>query len=171
MLKLGVIPLSYSPEIQFYKCTVPKLHYQFSVPPQISPFDFGEDPINSGDLTSVQCAVHKGDLPIKIKWYHNGKPVNEDLGIVISKIGKKISTLSIEDVQAQHSGNYTCAVENSAGQAQFTAELYINGTTTLSFTIIFIVTSLIPPQNRFNFQSPPKFYLSNSAKDQLIPVT
>ncbi|XP_049823713.1 Down syndrome cell adhesion molecule-like protein Dscam2 isoform X9 [Aethina tumida] len=102
------------------------LEVQVMVPPQISPFDFGEDPINSGDVASVQCTVHKGDLPIKIKWYHNGKPVNEDLGIVISKIGKKISTLSIEDVQAQHSGNYTCVVENSAGQAQFTAELYIN---------------------------------------------
>lgn len=91
------------------------------------PFDFGEDPINSGELTSLTCSVNKGDLPIHIIWLHNNETVSENEGISIMQVNKKISTLSIDSVQAEHAGMYTCIAKNSAGYASHSAELKVNG--------------------------------------------
>lgn len=98
-----------------------------SVPPQILPFDFGENLINAGDLTSLTCSVHKGDLPMNISWTHNNKTIGYNEGISISKIGKKISTLSIDNVQEDHTGVYTCIALNLAGKSSYSAELNVNG--------------------------------------------
>lgn len=99
----------------------------FTVPPQILPFDFGEDTVNTGDFASLSCSVHKGDLPINITWLHNGKDVGYTDGILVSKQGKKLGTLTIDSVQEYHSGNYTCLVANKAGFADHSAELRVNG--------------------------------------------
>ncbi|VEN53575.1 unnamed protein product [Callosobruchus maculatus] len=97
-----------------------------NVPPQILPFDFGEDSVNAGELASLQCSVHKGDLPMKIYWLHNNYSVADMEDILISKAGKKISTLSIDSVSAKHSGEYTCVAENEAGSSQYSARLNVN---------------------------------------------
>lgn len=108
--------------IQFYS------NFIFSVSPQILPFDFGEKSVNSGDLTSLTCSVHKGDLPLKISWTHNNKSINYIGGISANSIGKKISTLSIDSVQEEHKGIYTCTSSNRAGTSSYSAELFVNGT-------------------------------------------
>lgn len=104
------------------------------VAPQILPFDFGEESVNSGDLASVTCSVHKGDLPLNITWLHNNQTIGYKTGIMVSKVGKKISTLSIDSVQAEHSGVYTCLAANRAGDAFYSAKLHVNGT----FSILFL---------------------------------
>lgn len=91
------------------------------------PFDFGEDPINSDELTSLTCSVNKGDLPLEIFWTHNNKTVSENEGITVMQMNKKISTLSIDSVNAEHAGTYTCVAKNSAGSASHSAELKVNG--------------------------------------------
>lgn len=96
-----------------------------TVAPQIHPFDFGDEPINSAELVTVSCSVIKGDLPVEIAWLHDNKSVSDDVNVV--KISKKVSTLTIESVQAHHSGTYTCLVRNSAGSAAHSAELQVNG--------------------------------------------
>lgn len=73
------------------------------------------------------CSIHKGDLPVNITWYLNDVPANTVNGIVVSYVGKKMSTLSIDSVQAEHAGRYTCLVQNSAGRASFSADLHVNG--------------------------------------------
>lgn len=96
--------------------------------PQIVPFDFGEESINSMDMVSAHCTVNKGDLPIDIYWVRNGhKLFSNDDGIIISKTNKRISVLSIESVGDRHSGNYTCVAENLAGAYQHSAQLFVNG--------------------------------------------
>lgn len=108
---------------------IPNSVYELLVAPQISPFEFGEDPINSGDLASLQCSVHKGDLPLNISWFHNSKLIQSgDNGIFISQVGKKVSSLTIEDVQHDHMGNYSCVAQNKAGLSSFTTQLFVNGT-------------------------------------------
>ncbi|XP_063932377.1 cell adhesion molecule Dscam1 isoform X8 [Zophobas morio] len=102
------------------------LEVQVMVAPQILHFDFGGEPVNSGDLASLTCSVFKGDLPVKITWYHNNKNVHHVDGVLVSTAGKKISTLSIDSVQAEHAGNYTCVAENKAGTFSYTAELLVN---------------------------------------------
>lgn len=100
------------------------------VPPQITPFDAGEEPINSGDMTSFFCTVHKGDLPIDIAWTLNDRSVNNIDAISVLRTNKRISQLSIDDVRAEHSGEYTCIAKNSAGIAKFSTNLNVNGNLT-----------------------------------------
>lgn len=48
-------------------------------------------------------------------------------GVQTTKFGAKSSILMIESVTSEHSGNYTCTARNSAGVANYTAELVVNG--------------------------------------------
>lgn len=84
--------------------------------------------MNAGDTASIQCTVTKGDLPLKIQWYQNRKPVHESQGIMTSYQGKRTSSLIIDSVQAEHIGKYTCSATNAAGSTNSTAHLNVNGT-------------------------------------------
>lgn len=96
--------------------------------PTIHGFSFdGES--NEADSVQVTCHVAKGDLPLKIRWTHNGLPLFSHLGVLTSKIGDRISLLTINSVKAVNSGNYTCIATNAAGHSSITAELFVNGTT------------------------------------------
>jgi hypothetical protein len=91
------------------------------------PFSFGEESINAGDVVSVQCTVAKGDSPITIAWYFNNSEIISSDEIVISKISKKVSALTIESARADHVGDYTCVAKNAAGASNFTTHLRVNG--------------------------------------------
>lgn len=102
--------------------------------PKIAPFDFGGEPANFEDSSSITCLVLIGDLPIDIEWLFNDYPINSYSGIVIVKGGKKASVLTIESVNGRHAGNYTCLAKNSAGAVSYSANLIVNG---LTFFIVF----------------------------------
>lgn len=99
------------------------------VAPMISAISFGEDPINEGDTTAVQCTVVKGDQPVRIQWTFQGRPLEpaSSSGVEVSKAGLKISTLSIDLVQARHSGEYRCSASNKAGNDTQSALLNVIG--------------------------------------------
>lgn len=97
------------------------------VPPKVVPFDFGDEPSNFGDSTSVQCLVTSGDLPIDFRWLFNGRPVSEMSGITTAKMGKRNSVLTIDSVTGKHAGNFTCQASNSATSIDSTAALVVNG--------------------------------------------
>nr|CAD7258839.1 unnamed protein product [Timema shepardi] len=98
-----------------------------NVAPQIVPFSFGEEPANAGDMAFVQCAVIKGDLPLTISWTLNGVELNQGYqGVLTSRASPRISTLSIEAVQARHSGDYTCVARNKPRSVNHTTHLYVN---------------------------------------------
>ncbi|CAB3223434.1 unnamed protein product [Arctia plantaginis] len=97
-----------------------------NVVPQVTPFDFGEDILNAGDTVSLTCTVGKGDLPLTIHWQLNNQTLNSGNGIFINRNGKRISVLSIENVQHEHIGNYTCIAENEAGRSSHSAILNVN---------------------------------------------
>lgn len=99
-----------------------------TVLPQILHFDFGEDAVNSGDMATANCAVTKGDFPINITWSFNGKPIDSSAGITTVQANKRISTITIESVGADHSGEYTCTASNRAGMSTYSATLNVNGT-------------------------------------------
>lgn len=71
--------------------------------------------------------MHKGDLPINISWLHNNISIGYKEGVMITKAGKKISTVSIDSVDESHTGTYTCLAENKAGMTRFSAVLNVNG--------------------------------------------
>lgn len=91
------------------------------------PFEFGDEKFNSGDTISVACSVVKGDMPLNITWLLNGKRVGQYDGVVVNMVNKKLSTLSIDSVSAEHTGVYMCRAENVAGTASYSAELRVNG--------------------------------------------
>lgn len=94
------------------------------------PFTFGELPLNKDDVAAVQCMTLKGDLPIKITWYLNDKPITTiENGIHVVMTSSRISQLTIESVTANHRGVYRCLAENKAGQAAHISELRVNGKT------------------------------------------
>ncbi|XP_048260971.1 Down syndrome cell adhesion molecule-like protein Dscam2 isoform X37 [Bombus terrestris] len=112
------------------------LEVQVMVGPQLAPFTFGDEAANAGDMATVQCAVIKGDLPVKIVWSLNGRSI--DVGrvsgdhsydipdIVVTRSSKRISTLSIDSVAARHAGDYSCTAINAAGSATHTSVLSVN---------------------------------------------
>nr|XP_015838882.1 PREDICTED: Down syndrome cell adhesion molecule isoform X10 [Tribolium castaneum] len=102
------------------------LEVQVMVPPQINPFEFGQDSVNSGDLLMTICFVTKGDLPIKISWTLNSKPISEIDGITVMNTNKRASQLTIESVEAHHRGEYKCIAENKAGVSEFSTFLNVN---------------------------------------------
>ena len=118
-------------------CVPPLTPHNFPVIPQILPFSFGEEAMNTGDSTSLTCTITKGDLPVEITWSHNNTNLTNDGNIVILKMSRKISTLSFDSVQAEHLGGYTCTARNSAGSSTHTAFLNVNGTHILS--LLFLV--------------------------------
>ena len=91
------------------------------------PFTFGEDSVNAGDFITSQCAVVKGDSPISISWHFNNTEITSSDGIFISQSGKRISSLTIESVRAEHSGAYTCVARNAAGAANHTNYVHVKG--------------------------------------------
>lgn len=95
--------------------------------PFIHPFAFEEE-ANSGDSIQVTCHVAKGDLPLSIRWTHNGHPMNPAFGAMSNKIGDRISLLIISSVRAENSGNYSCVAGNKAGTVAYASELFVNGT-------------------------------------------
>lgn len=111
---------------------------EIAVTPQLAPFTFGDEAANAGEMATVQCAAIKGDLPLRIVWSLNGRPV--DVGrvsnshdydtpdIVVTRSSKRISTLTIDSVAARHAGEYKCAASNAAGSVSHTSVLSVNGT-------------------------------------------
>ncbi|XP_033248030.1 Down syndrome cell adhesion molecule-like protein Dscam2 isoform X25 [Drosophila miranda] len=108
------------------------LEVQVMVPPQIVPFDFGEETINMNDMVSATCTVNKGDTPLELHWTTAPDPTTgvgrlmSNDGILITKTTQRISMLSIESVHARHRANYTCVARNAAGVIYHTAELRVN---------------------------------------------
>lgn len=99
----------------------------FVVPPKMASFSFGDKPLQEGDSVSVQCSVTSGDLPISIFWFYNSLPVENSEFITISRLGKRVSALTIDSVSHSFVGNYTCLGRNVAGEVMETAALVVNG--------------------------------------------
>lgn len=119
------------------------------VPPQITPFEFGEEILNEGETASVSCVMNKGDLPVAFKWLFNGEEIKprNNLGIVLTTISKKTSILNIEAVNSVHRGSYTCEIRNQAGQTNHTTLLSVNGSLcdlNCSFISLFYYCSTSP---------------------------
>ncbi|XP_044018826.1 Down syndrome cell adhesion molecule-like protein Dscam2 isoform X29 [Aphidius gifuensis] len=102
------------------------LEVQVMVVPQILPFTFGDEPVNSGDAVSVTCSISKGDLPFEIDWLLNDEPLSEDHNDITITTGKRLSILAIDSVAASHWGEYTCKASNRAGSTVHRAVLTVN---------------------------------------------
>jgi hypothetical protein len=99
--------------------------------------------VNAGEMTALQCTVIKGDSPISIIWLFNQTEISSNDGVLIRKMGSRISSLSIESVRADHSGAYTCLARNAAGVNNHTAYLHVNGNFIQLYNFYVIVRTLL----------------------------
>lgn len=98
------------------------------VPPQIVPFEFGTEPANVGEMTTVSCLVAKGDLPLDIFWSLNSIPlIQGQQGVSVMRLNARTSVITVESLDAQHRGLYRCMARNGAGQSEHYSALEVNG--------------------------------------------
>lgn len=99
-----------------------------TVTPKVVPFTFGEESFHSGQPATLQCTVSEGDQPLNIVWLKGDEQLVTGMyNISITKINRHLSVLNIEEVSADHIGNYTCSAKNSVGTSNHTAALFVNG--------------------------------------------
>ncbi|XP_036333522.1 Down syndrome cell adhesion molecule-like protein Dscam2 isoform X30 [Rhagoletis pomonella] len=101
------------------------LEVQVMVLPRIIPFAFEEGPAQTGQYLTLHCSVPTGDLPLVIEWTLNGELVSEALGVSTMTVGRRSSVLTIESVDHQHAGNFTCNASNRAGVQSYSTELNV----------------------------------------------
>lgn len=99
------------------------------MPPQISPFSSGTQPVHLGQYITYQCTITEGDLPLNIRWTFNNQPIitADEQDILIAKLGRRSSVLTIESVTDRNAGNYTCLGSNAAGKTSYTTQLKVIG--------------------------------------------
>lgn len=98
------------------------------VPPQITPFDFDEEPANVGEMSTVTCLVAKGDLPLDIFWSLNAVPiVSGEHSFTVLRVNARTSVLSVDSLDARHRGVVKCLASNVAGRADHQSLLLVNG--------------------------------------------
>ena len=122
------------------------LHLHVSIRPEIDGFVFPKS-LQEGQRWNALCSVTKGDPPISIKWYKDGRilgppsssspNVNNansnnnnraDLtGIHIFHVTPYSSTLNFDSLRPEHRGNYTCQASNHADSVSSTQELTVHG--------------------------------------------
>ena len=107
----------------------------FLAPPTIMPFLFPNKLLNEGMRSAVSCQILEGSLPITFHWDKDGQKLLQDNnvesifsleGIVVRNNDEYSSTLIIDRLKYEHSGNYTCLASNAAGSSQHSAELTVN---------------------------------------------
>ncbi|XP_035719690.1 Down syndrome cell adhesion molecule-like protein Dscam2 isoform X1 [Vespa mandarinia] len=99
------------------------------VPPIIEPFTFQEG-LSEGMRTRTVCGVAAGDPPLTISWLKDGQSpfsLMPNLASVanISQLDSYSSLLSITNLAAEHSGDYTCVAANPAAEVRYTAKLQV----------------------------------------------
>jgi len=120
------------------------LSLQVLIRPEIEPFSFPKS-LQEGQRFNVLCSVTKGDEPVTIKWYKDGRLLGrpsasvpstsssdqsraaELIGISTISVTQFTSTLIFETIRPEHRGNYTCEASNRAGSASVTQSMIVHG--------------------------------------------
>lgn len=89
--------------------------------------------LHAGKRVSVICAAESGDLPMEFQWLKNEKPLRQSSGesaysITVKQNDDYSSVMTIHNLSAIHSGQYSCVVSNTAATVQYKTSLQVNGT-------------------------------------------
>lgn len=107
----------------------------------IEPFGFPLQ-VQDGGRTQVTCSISSGDLPIKVSWTKDGRPIATNLNVEM-QTGEFHSLLIFKKLRGEHSGVYTCTARNLAKAASHSATLLVQGP--------FFLFSSSKIENSFNF--------------------
>ncbi|XP_058831697.1 cell adhesion molecule Dscam2 isoform X2 [Topomyia yanbarensis] len=96
------------------------------VPPKLNPFHSSILSLNVGDRASITCSVIKGDIPLTINWRKDGRPIDPTQRMSVTQVDQYNSILVIENLSADHTGNYSCVVRNTASETEGSQSLLVN---------------------------------------------
>uniref|UniRef100_A0A182U3K6 Ig-like domain-containing protein n=1 Tax=Anopheles melas TaxID=34690 RepID=A0A182U3K6_9DIPT len=96
------------------------------VPPKLNPFHSSILSLNVGDRASITCSVIKGDIPLTITWRKDGRPIDPTQRMSVTQVDQYNSILLIENLTADHTGNYSCVVRNTAAETEGHQSLLVN---------------------------------------------
>ncbi|GFT08377.1 protein sidekick-2 [Nephila pilipes] len=82
--------------------------------PEIQPFHFLSN-LSSGKRTVLFCVVVEGDPPFAFTWLKDGVKIQDNQHVSTNEQNDFTSTLTINKLDANSNGNYSCKVSNSAG--------------------------------------------------------
>lgn len=95
-----------------------------SVPPKLS--SSPDRTLNIGERASLTCSVIKGDLPMSMAWFKDGRTVDAR-SVTITQLDQFNTILLIERLSQEHNGNYSCVAKNAAAEVSHTTQLFVNG--------------------------------------------
>lgn len=99
---------------------------QVLVPPKIMPIQSMTNLLREGMRAAISCQILEGDLPVSFRWERNGKQVLGTGNVVIRRLDEYSTSMVIEKITSEFSGNYTCIANNIAGTEKFTVPLTVN---------------------------------------------
>ena len=84
--------------------------------------------LKEGSYFTAVCAAYSGSMPLFFSWFKDGQVIpSQSNQITINSVSKMQSFLSIEQVKANDSGNYTCSVRNAFGEDSHSIRLIVRG--------------------------------------------
>lgn len=117
-----------SPILEVYSNTKYNICKYVTVPPKISSFQSTVLQLNVGDRASLTCSVVKGDVPLTISWRKDGRAIElSSQHMSVKSVDQYNSILVIENLIADHTGNYSCCVRNLAAEVESAQSLLVNG--------------------------------------------
>ena len=76
----------------------------------------------------IFCSVRQGAQPLFFEWFKNSKPIRQGPGIRWQIENSKLfSTLMIERIAKEDTGNYSCLVKNIYGSDSINVKLTVKG--------------------------------------------
>ncbi len=80
-------------------------------------------------MTRLVCGVSEGDLPLEFKWLKNGRVLSQQWtnDIEISNLDSFSTMLRFSSLSEKESGIYTCKINNSFSESEFSAKLSVQG--------------------------------------------
>ncbi|KAK8745272.1 hypothetical protein OTU49_000103, partial [Cherax quadricarinatus] len=92
-------------------------------PPVLAEFKFPPGLVE-GMRLSMACSLLSGDLPISLRWSHNGRPLPRDPVLTVTH-SQFFSNLVFADIRGRHAGKYTCTASNSAVASTVSATMHV----------------------------------------------
>lgn len=99
---------------------------QVLVPPRIMPIQAMTNMLREGMRAAISCQILEGDLPVSFRWERNSKQILGTGNEIIRRLDEYSTSLVIEKISSDYSGNYTCTASNVAGLEKFTVPLTVN---------------------------------------------
>ena len=103
------------------------ISYFITVAPKVVPFTAPSN-LQQGDRATLTCTVARGDSPLTLMWMKDGEPIPRGKSSYkVLNFDEFNSMLTLESLNLEHIGNYSCRASNPAGESSVETQLIVYG--------------------------------------------